>query len=204
MKVFRLIAPTLLALAATTAESQTSLSAHNHGDATLQIAIDGSEATLVFTSPAYNLLGFEYAPRSDAEREKATQVSDWFKDTPLLSGAGCQLVSAQVHHDLGEGHESESHHDHESHSDDHSHHDDHDDHESEEHGHHEEDDAQTHSELEVSQSLKCDELLDGSTVATPLMAEFDNLQHLSVEWVSGSQQGATKLSKSDTSLSFRR
>lgn len=42
--------------------------AHEHGAAQADIAIDGNRALVAFSSPLDNLLGFERAPRTDAER----------------------------------------------------------------------------------------------------------------------------------------
>jgi hypothetical protein len=44
-------------------------SAHVHGRAKLQLALDGSQLTLSLESPLEALLGFEHSPRNAAERE---------------------------------------------------------------------------------------------------------------------------------------
>jgi len=45
--------------------------AHVHGVAKLDIAVEATRLTLQMESPLDNLLGFEHAPRSDAERRQA-------------------------------------------------------------------------------------------------------------------------------------
>jgi hypothetical protein len=62
---------------------------HAHGVATLRVAVDGSTLSLNFESPLENLLGFEHAPRSDAEkaavralRERLQQPEKLFVPTP--------------------------------------------------------------------------------------------------------------------------
>src|SRR5258706_3942509 len=48
--------------------------AHAHGVARLDIAVEGSSLTVQLQSPLDNLLGFERAPRTDAERRQADAV----------------------------------------------------------------------------------------------------------------------------------
>lgn len=48
--------------------------AHVHGHATLDVAIDGAEVTIELDTPADNLLGFERAPRSAADKQQAGKV----------------------------------------------------------------------------------------------------------------------------------
>lgn len=48
--------------------------AHDHGVARLDVAIDGTRITLQLQTPLDNLLGFERAPRTDAERRAADAV----------------------------------------------------------------------------------------------------------------------------------
>lgn len=54
-----------LAAASPTAFAQ---GAHVHGSGELRVAIEKSELTVEFRSPLNNLLGFEHAPRTDAQR----------------------------------------------------------------------------------------------------------------------------------------
>jgi hypothetical protein len=48
--------------------------AHEHGAMKLDVAIEGNKLTLVVESPLDNFLGFERAPRTDAERKAATEL----------------------------------------------------------------------------------------------------------------------------------
>ncbi|MBC3807446.1 DUF2796 domain-containing protein [Undibacterium seohonense] len=56
------------------AQQKSSLHAHVHGQAQLQLAIDESQAVLSFSSPLDNFLGFERAPKDEAEQEKVKQL----------------------------------------------------------------------------------------------------------------------------------
>jgi hypothetical protein len=74
--------------------------AHVHGQAGLEIAVDGETVQLNLYSPLDNLLGFEHAPRTEEERRavramaaKLHQAGSLFVFTP---SAGCRLESTNL------------------------------------------------------------------------------------------------------------
>ena len=78
---------------------------HQHGVANLDIAVDPGRISLRLDIPLDNLLGFERAPRTDAERSQAEvvvkQLSDAVQMVRVDSAAGCRvsrvaLVSAEL------------------------------------------------------------------------------------------------------------
>ena len=52
--------------------------AHQHGVAKLAVAVDGKLLEIALESPLDNLLGFERAPRTDAEREAVRKMAQRF------------------------------------------------------------------------------------------------------------------------------
>jgi Protein of unknown function (DUF2796) len=77
--------------------------AHEHGVLKLDVAVDGNKLTIVMEAPLDNLLGFERAPRTDAERKAAADVLARLrspdKGTPLFAAdaaAQCSLSKAEV------------------------------------------------------------------------------------------------------------
>ncbi|MFZ2989011.1 DUF2796 domain-containing protein [Ideonella sp.] len=77
--------------------------AHEHGALKLDIALDGSTLSIDMEAPLDNLLGFERAPRTDAERKAAAEVlarlRSLDKTNPLFvpdAAAQCALVKAEV------------------------------------------------------------------------------------------------------------
>jgi hypothetical protein len=77
--------------------------AHEHGALKLDVAIEGNKLTIAMEAPLDNLLGFERAPRTDAERKAATDVLTRLrspdKGTPLFvldAAAQCTLGKADV------------------------------------------------------------------------------------------------------------
>ncbi|MCS6786458.1 MAG: DUF2796 domain-containing protein [Thiobacillaceae bacterium] len=73
---------------------------HQHGVARLEVAVEGAQLVIRLDSPLDNLLGFERAPRTAAERTAAAALikrlesaQGLFLTSPV---AGCTLASAEV------------------------------------------------------------------------------------------------------------
>ncbi len=73
---------------------------HEHGLSQLSLAQDGEQILLTLDSPAVNLLGFEKAPHSTAEKAKLKTVLQTLQTADKLlqlnPEAGCQLHRAEV------------------------------------------------------------------------------------------------------------
>ena len=71
-----------------------SLGAHEHGVARLNAVLDGSTLELELESPAMNLVGFEHAAVSDADKAKVAavrkQLDEPLKLFGLTAAAGCK------------------------------------------------------------------------------------------------------------------
>ncbi|MHA7927133.1 MAG: ZrgA family zinc uptake protein [Marinobacter sp.] len=159
--------------------------AHQHGHAELQLAIEGNQIDLIFTSPAYNLLGFEHRARTEEQKALVTQTTSWLGETPLVdtAEAGCKVMNAVVHHQAGDN----------DHGHDHGHAHDHEDKHADENG-------STHSDFEVTQSLSCSRLDTSEVLSTPLTERFPEIEHLDVEWVWSGGQGAQELSHAESTF----
>jgi hypothetical protein len=74
--------------------------AHQHGVASLDVAVEPGRVTLDLDTPLDNLLGFERAPRTDAERERAAAVVKKLNAAEGLfridSSAGCTLAKVTL------------------------------------------------------------------------------------------------------------
>lgn len=69
--------------------------AHVHGVAELRVTLDGEALRLVLTTPLENLVGFERAPRDEAERDAIRRAATRLRDAAALytpsAGANCVL-----------------------------------------------------------------------------------------------------------------
>lgn len=74
--------------------------AHVHGQARLEVVVEGTELHLRLESPLEALLGFERAPRTPKERAAVDRMRQALKQADRLfvptAAAGCGLVSTQV------------------------------------------------------------------------------------------------------------
>lgn len=93
-----MLAAVILSAAATGAQAHPH--AHTHGLLRLDVAIDPQSITLQFTSPLDNFLGFEHAPRTDAERRKVADMAAALKSADGVfyvdPAAGCRVASVQL------------------------------------------------------------------------------------------------------------
>lgn len=93
--------PTLVLLAAlSTGGSALAQKAHVHGMAQLAVAVEGPLLSITLEAPLDGLVGFERAPRSEAERKAAAAALARLKDGAALfkpdAAAGCTLGEARV------------------------------------------------------------------------------------------------------------
>ena len=97
------VVASLLMLTGVTAAQQ---SAHVHGIATLNLAMEGDELEIEFVSPAGNIVGFEHEAVTAAERRAIRDAIEQLRkgnelfDLPLA--ASCSLHVAAVEHGHGE------------------------------------------------------------------------------------------------------
>ena len=137
--------------------------AHEHGHGALDIVVEGEELVIELRIPAVNVVGFEHAPKDDAEREAVRQALVPFGDAASLfvlpAEAECEVEEAEAaivsmghedEHADGDGHDHEK--------DGHDHEKDGHDHEKDGHDHEKDgsdSDAEEHSELRATYHFHC-------------------------------------------------
>ena len=100
-----------------------SLEAHEHGAAQLNVALDGKVLELQLESPAMNLVGFEHAAKSDADKAKVAAARSQLEQPQTLFGlaAGdCNVSKKELESPLFAEHKHEEHEHEESHDSEHS------------------------------------------------------------------------------------
>ena len=89
-----------LALAFMSSPAQAHGKAHAHGRATLDVSVEPRALSIQLSTPLDNLLGFERAPRTDAERSRADEAVATLRAAGNLftidPAAGCRLVSVDL------------------------------------------------------------------------------------------------------------
>ncbi|OQX03122.1 MAG: hypothetical protein BWK73_40550 [Thiothrix lacustris] len=145
--------------------------AHEHGAATLAIAVGEEGLEIMLESPAANIVGFEHAATTDADKQKlADAVKKLEAGAELFSmntEAGCTLKSAEVISGLlGNATDAA---------------------------------GEAHNDMDVTWSFACTQPAELKEVAVKLFAAFpDGFQHIKAEWVTDKGASAVELDKDDT------
>jgi Protein of unknown function (DUF2796) len=74
--------------------------AHQHGAAKLQVSLDGRALQISFEGPADNILGFEHAPKNDAQKKALVRAEEQLKQPTQLfaipPAAECQAQPVRL------------------------------------------------------------------------------------------------------------
>ncbi len=170
-------------------------SAHVHGFASINLAIDDKELQFEFISPAESIVGFEYAPSNAAERKAVADAIALLRDPAKLfalpASAGCELheVEAERH---GEG-EHEEHAEHDAHSEDeHAQHDDHGD----AHAHEDSGAGAIHSEFHAHYYFDCKNTTI-ETIGLPLFETWPRIEEIRLQALTPRGQAGGNIGASD-------
>lgn len=186
--------------------------AHVHGEGQLDIAVEGSQMSMMLSLPSDTVVGFEHAPEDAAQREAVESATRRLSSAPALvslyTEAGCTAGAAQIelpasfkaadlphdrkHHDH---HDLHDHHDegHEAHGDH-----DHDEHDANESGH-----AHEHADWQLSLEVSCTQMqrLDHIDFS-PLFDALPRLETLRVQYIGPQGQTGAELTPASRSLSL--
>lgn len=85
-------------------EEHGSLGKHEHGVASLNVALDGQTLEIQLESPAMNLVGFEHAASSTADKAKVATARAQLEQPAILfnlpAAADCTLAEMELHSPL--------------------------------------------------------------------------------------------------------
>jgi len=168
-------------------EDARQLNAHEHGIGTLNIAIEAPLVVMEFHAPGADIVGFEYAAKSDADLaaiSAALKTLEAPLDLFVLpKAARCAVQAVQV--------ELESDTDHGANEEDHQGHDDKHDHKHEDHGDHDEQKhaaSSGHTEFHAEYSLICSNIEALTQIDFAYFEVFPNSKQVALQLIS--QSGA--------------
>ena len=182
--------------------------AHEHGTSSLNIAIEDTALLLELESPAADLVGFEHAPKNDADHEAIKTALETLKTPDKLfvpdASANCTLSSAKAK-TFGAISEEDSH----DHEDDHSHGEDEHGHAEDEHGHAEDehghsDDGHSdeeHSEFYAIWVWECGAMDELKKIGLPFFKVFPTASQIRVQIISENGQLSRTVQREDESVS---
>lgn len=154
--------------------------AHVHGVAHLNLALEANELYLEFTSPAADIIGFEYEPKTEEEKSamqkalgKLRAGERMFKCSP---GAGVRLeqsvVKTGLHHECEHGHD------------------------------HGKDSHEQHSDISIEYRFHCETPEKLKFMDVMLFKYFKSLQEIKVQALTHTGQTAALLAPENTKLLF--
>ena len=170
-----------------------SAESHVHGGAMLAIVSENNRITIEFESPLYNLLGFEYAPRSEAEKARVVEVEKTLADPNSLikfnADAKCTYLDITSPIELFDEHAEDTHG--ENHNDDHDDGEHHDDEHDDEH-----ETSENHKDVILNYELTCKAIDKLKTVKVEFFNVFSNFTELELVYLGPAQQLSADLSPS--------
>lgn len=173
------------------AEEKRHHDAHVHGIANMNIAVEGNNIYIEFSSPSANIVGFEHYPRT---REQKNAVADAVKklqkgDSLFLLSAKSEstLVNSSADTDIDKDadHHSESEHAH-----------------SKEEHHDKADEHERHSEFEAQYQFACLKPDELSQIEVMLFQAFPGIEHIKVQLLTESKQTAVELTAKQNKISL--
>lgn len=161
-------------------EEHGSLGAHEHGVASLNVALDGQTLEIQLESPAMNLVGFEHEAKNDADRAKVAAARQHLEQPQALFAlpieAKCALQDSELDSPLFAGDEHEEH----------------------EHG-----DKHGHSDIDASYRFACANAEALKTLELgSFFGTFPGTEKLEVQLIGPSGQQGAELTPSNSRLSF--
>ena len=161
-------------------EEHASLDAHEHGVASLNVALDGQTLEIQLQSPAMNLVGFEHEAKSEADKATVAAAHQHLEQPQALFAlpieAKCALQDSELDSPLFGGHA-------------------HDEHEhADEHG---------HSDIDASYRFACANAEALKTLELgSFFGTFPGTEKLEVQLIGPSGQQGAELTPSNSRLSF--
>ena len=170
---------------------------HTHGDASLAMVLENAVITVELDTPLYNLLGFEHAAETAAQKaavEKAETVLS--KGGPLFvfnSEAGCTIAAQTISVELdADGHDDHEEDAHEEDGHDDEHHDD------------EHDDEDTHKDANLQYKYTCSRPKALEHVTVNLFKHFENLTELDLVYLGPNTQKQVEINAGKTRIALNK
>lgn len=153
-------------------EAHLSQGTHVHGEAMLNVVLEGSALYIEFASPAINLIGFEHAPGNDEQAAAFSNAEQMLASADRLfhfSATQCLLENAEIEAPDMKNHELTDHHE--------------------------------HADFHASYVFQCEQAKDLTTISVRLFAVFPGIQEIKAQWILQDKQGFASLTENNSTLS---
>lgn len=160
---------------------------HEHGTATLEIAVDGGVLSINLESPLENVVGFEHAPRDDKQRAALKKMEETLRRPERLfkpsAEAGCAVRDVKVENPFAAGAKPEGGHAHG---------------EKDKHGGH----AEEHAEAHASWTFQCARPQVLRALEVLLFDAFPGMKQIKAQKATPSGQGVATLTPKRRSIAL--
>lgn len=165
---------------------------HQHGVATLTLALADHTLDVEFESPAVNLVGFEHAPRDAGQQRAVANAMQQLRSPAALlalsKDAHCSAVTAAVTSSLQNSPaqaEQEN-----AHGNVHAHNDG-------------DDDEHHHADINATYRFQCDQPQALHSVDVRLFATFSGIEKINAQWLTATTQNAKVLTPTDQRITLQ-
>ena len=190
---------TLWLAVAATAAAAAEHTAHVHGVAKLNVAIEGGTVQMELIAPGADIVGFEHAPESPQDKAAVKSATATLKDGAGLfvfpREAGCQLMEAEIESASLEDDHGEDDHGEEEHGNE-------QEHGEEDEAHGEEHAEEAHGEFHAHYRFSCARPDRLSHVDVRFFERFPSGRQIEVQTISPRGQSAQELTASSMRLKF--
>lgn len=161
--------------------------AHVHGQVTISLAMEGTNAKMTWESPAESIYGFEHAAKTDADKKKQAEglaklENEFFTMFAFSKSLGCKLKKFSHEVEIDDGHHS------------------HDQHHEKPKGKSHRHQHSTHSEVKATFDIACKSALSESEIQVDVGKVFSTVKVVQWNVVSATKQDSKRLEQGKGSI----
>ncbi|SDW65140.1 DUF2796 domain-containing protein [Nitrosomonas communis] len=154
--------------------------AHVHGEAVMNIVLDGNSLFIELDSPVINLVGFEHAPNNEEQVSALLKAEQTLASSDRLfhfATTQCSLENVEIEMPYlkNHAHKNPQHLSPEMH-----------------HG---------HTDFHANYAFQCEQAKDLTAISVKLFSFFPDLQEIKAQWIFQGKQGSASLTASHPTLS---
>lgn len=158
-----------------------SLAKHQHGIASINVALDGDKLEITLESPTMNIVGFEHAATSAADQATVSAAKAVLEQPlqlfALPASAGCAVTRAKVESALFQPADANSPAAH--------------------------DEGEVHSDIDADYQLTCSNPADLTSISlAPLFKQFSGTQKITVQLIGPNGQEGAELTPAAAAMNF--
>ena len=160
-------------------EGHSTHGAHVHGEAILNMVLDGNALFIELDSPAYNLVGFEHAPNNEEQTAALLNAELMLASADRLfhfAATKCALEKVEVETPYIKKHEDKN------------------------HQHHQHEAYHDHADFHASYTFHCERTKDLKAISVKLFTYFPGIREIKAQWIFQGKQGSVSLTAHNSTV----